>query len=129
MLLVDAGHTGCGPDRSPSDIAFWLLASIATLITLSLGRFVLFGLPSMVDGWYQEHKNWIYTLIGGGRALRGVLFDVSGPIRNPFWGSLAGTLLPRRRGTRRRFGRPGQSGAVAEERGRPIFLASVAQTL
>ena len=40
--------------------------SIATLITLSLCRFVLFGLPSMVDGWYQEHKSWIYTLIGGG---------------------------------------------------------------
>jgi hypothetical protein len=27
---------------------------------------VLFGLPSMVDGWFQEHKSWIYTLIGGG---------------------------------------------------------------
>ena len=33
---------------------------------LSLGRFVFFGLPSMVGGWYQEHKKWIYTLIGGG---------------------------------------------------------------
>jgi hypothetical protein len=20
----------------------------------------------MVDGWFQEHKSWIYTLIGGG---------------------------------------------------------------
>jgi Na+/H+ antiporter NhaB len=66
MLLVDAGHTAAAPAGAPSDIAFWLLAAIATLITLSLGRFVFFGLPSMVDGWYQEHKNWIYTLIGGG---------------------------------------------------------------
>jgi hypothetical protein len=66
MLLVDAGHTAAAPAGAPSDIAFWLLAAIATLITLSLGRFVFFGLPSMVDGWYQEHKNWVYALIGGG---------------------------------------------------------------
>jgi hypothetical protein len=66
MLLVDAGHTAAGPAGAPSDIAFWLLAAIATLIALSLGRFVFFGLPSMVDGWYQERKNWIYALIGGG---------------------------------------------------------------
>ena len=65
-LLADAGHTGSGPTAAPSDVAFWLLAAIAALITLSLTRFVLFGLPSMVDGLYQEHKNWIYTLIGGG---------------------------------------------------------------
>ena len=66
MLLVDAGHTGAGPAGAPGDVAFWLLASIATLITLSLGRFVIFGLPSMVGGWYQEHKHWICTLLGGG---------------------------------------------------------------
>jgi hypothetical protein len=66
MFLVDAGQTGAGPVGAPSDVAFWLLASIATLITLSLGRFVIFGLPSMVDGWYQEHKQWIYTILGGG---------------------------------------------------------------
>ena len=66
MLLVDAGYTAAAPIGGPSDIAFWLLASIAILITFSLFRFVLFGLPSMVDGWLQEHKSWIYTLIGGG---------------------------------------------------------------
>ena len=67
MFLVDAGQTGAtGTPGASGDVAFWLLASIATLITLSLGRFVFFGLPAMVDGWYQEHKNWIYTLIGGG---------------------------------------------------------------
>jgi hypothetical protein len=73
MLLVDAGHTAAAPAAAPSDIAFWLLAAIATLITLSLGRFVFFGLPSMVDGWYQERKNWIYALIGGG-LLYGVFY-------------------------------------------------------
>jgi hypothetical protein len=67
MFLVDAGQTGAtGPSSASGDVAFWLLASIATLITLSLGRFVFFGLPSMIGGWYQEHKNWIFALIGGG---------------------------------------------------------------
>jgi hypothetical protein len=66
MFLVDAGHTGAGPSGAQSDVAFWLLASIATLISLSLCRFVVFGLPSMVGGWYQEHKQWIFTLVGGG---------------------------------------------------------------
>jgi hypothetical protein len=66
MLLVDAGYTAAAPAGTTGDIAFWLLAAIATLITLSLGRFVFFGLPSMVDGWYQEHKSWIHALIGGG---------------------------------------------------------------
>ena len=61
MLLVDAGQSG-----AQGDIAFWLLVCIATCITLSLCRFVFFGLPSMVDGWYQERKYWIYTLVGGG---------------------------------------------------------------
>ncbi len=42
------------------------LAAIATLITLSLCRFVIFGLPSMFGGWYQEHKQWIYMLVCGG---------------------------------------------------------------
>ncbi|HEY6669999.1 MAG TPA: hypothetical protein VI075_03575 [Methyloceanibacter sp.] len=70
MLLVDAGYTAAAPTGAQT---FWLLASIAILITLSLFRFVLFGLPSMVDGWFQEHKSWIYTLIGGG-ALYAVFY-------------------------------------------------------
>ena len=60
-LLVDAGQGG-----DQSDVAFWLLASIATLITLSLCRFVIFGLPSMFGGWDLEHKQWIYMLACGG---------------------------------------------------------------
>jgi hypothetical protein len=65
MLLVDAGYTAAGPAAAPNDIAFWLLAAIATLITLSLGRFVFFGLPSMFGSWYQERKQWIYMLACG----------------------------------------------------------------
>jgi hypothetical protein len=60
-LLVDADQGG-----GQSDVAFWLLAAIATLITLSLCRFVIFGLPSMFGGWYQEHRQWIYMLVCGG---------------------------------------------------------------
>ena len=66
MFLVDAGQTGSAVSGASNDIAFWLLACVATLITLSLCRFVFFGLPSMVGGWYQENKHWLYTLIGGG---------------------------------------------------------------
>jgi len=60
-LLADTGHTGL--ERG---IAFWLLAAIATLIVFSLGRFLVSGRTSMVDGWYEEHKRWIYTVLGGG---------------------------------------------------------------
>ena len=66
MFLVDAGYTGAGPASAPSDVVFWLLACIATLIAFSLCRFVVFGLPSMFGGWYQEHKQWIYMLVCGG---------------------------------------------------------------
>jgi hypothetical protein len=67
-LLVDAGQSG-----SQSDVAFWLLAAVAILITLSLCRFVIFGLPSMFSGWYEQRKQWIYVLACGG-LLYGVLY-------------------------------------------------------
>jgi hypothetical protein len=68
VFLVDAGQGG-----PQGDVGFWLLASIAMLITLSLCRFVTFGLPSMVDGWVQENKRWIYMLLCGG-LLYGVFY-------------------------------------------------------
>jgi hypothetical protein len=72
-LLVDAGHTASAPAGAPNDVAFWLLAAVATLITLSLCRFVIFGLPSMFGSWYQERKQWIYMLACGG-LLYGVFY-------------------------------------------------------
>jgi hypothetical protein len=54
-----------GQDGSQRDLALWLLAAIAALMTFSLGRFLIFGRTPMVDGWYQEHKPWIYTVLGG----------------------------------------------------------------
>ena len=67
-LLVDAGQGG-----SQADVAFWLLAAIAILITLSLCRFVIFGLPSMFGSWYAQRKQWVYT-IAGGALLYGVFY-------------------------------------------------------
>jgi hypothetical protein len=67
-LLVDAGQGG-----SQAEIAFWLLASFALLITLSLCRFMIFGLPSMFGGWYEQRKPWIYTLACGA-LLYGVFY-------------------------------------------------------
>ncbi|HSD93359.1 MAG TPA: hypothetical protein VLB11_10090 [Methyloceanibacter sp.] len=67
-LLVDAGQGG-----SQGEIAFWLLAAFAALISLSLCRFMIFGLPSMFGTWYQERKQWIYTLACGA-LLYGVFY-------------------------------------------------------
>ena len=55
-----------GQDGSQRDLALWLLAAIAALMMFSLGRFLILGRTPMVDGWYQEHKPWIYTILGGG---------------------------------------------------------------
>jgi hypothetical protein len=67
-LLVDAGQGG-----GQADIAFWLLAAVAIVISLSLCRFLIFGLPSMFGSWYEQRKQWIYTLVGGA-LLYGVFY-------------------------------------------------------
>jgi hypothetical protein len=59
QMLVDIAQGG-------TNASFWLLAAVAILITLSLCRFVMFGLPAMVDEWYGDKKSWIYTIIAGG---------------------------------------------------------------
>jgi hypothetical protein len=61
MLLADAGQGG-----TPGSTSFWLLASIASLITLSLFRFVIFGLPSMIDAWLSDKRTWGYAVLIGG---------------------------------------------------------------
>ena len=60
-FLVDAGQGG----GDPSNLAFWLLAGVAVLTSLSLCRFVVFGIPSMLGGWYQTNRQWLYTLLLG----------------------------------------------------------------
>jgi hypothetical protein len=61
-FLVDAGQGG----GDPQHIALWLLSGIALITGLSLGRFVFFGIPSMLGNWYQTNRQWLYTIVIGG---------------------------------------------------------------
>jgi hypothetical protein len=70
VFLVDAGQTG---SVGQGNTSLWMLGAVAALITLSLLRFVIFGLPSMMDGWFQQNKSWIYTLVIGG-VIYGVFY-------------------------------------------------------
>jgi hypothetical protein len=51
LYLVAAGHTG----------------------SVGQSRFAIFGLPSMMDGWFQQNKSWLYTVVIGG-AIYGVFY-------------------------------------------------------
>ncbi len=61
LLLADTGQAG-----NEREIALVLLGGIAALMTFSLGRFLVLGRPPMVDGWYEQNKQWIYGILGGG---------------------------------------------------------------
>ncbi|HMK41317.1 MAG TPA: hypothetical protein VK451_07130 [Methyloceanibacter sp.] len=71
MLLADAGQSG-----TPVNVSFWLLASVATLITLSLFRFLVFGLPALVDACFKDTRTWSYLLVLGG-LIYGVFYLAS----------------------------------------------------
>ena len=64
MMLVDAG----GGAAMSTNLTIWVLGGIAGLTTLSLCRFVVFGLPAIVGGWYASNKSRLATLILGGLA-------------------------------------------------------------
>ncbi len=68
---VDFEHTASFATQK--DASFWLLAAVAILLTLSLCRFVVFGLPSLVNAWCQGNKTWLYMAMLGGAAC-GVLY-------------------------------------------------------
>lgn len=68
-FLVDAGQ-GAG---APQDFFLWMLAAIALVTSLSLYRFVAFGIPTLLAGWYASNKQWLYTLLFGSVIL-GVLY-------------------------------------------------------
>jgi hypothetical protein len=72
-FLVDAGHGGTDPQH----IALWLLSGIALITGLSLGRFVFFGIPSMLGNWYQTNRQWLYTILLGG-LIWGVFYVLRG---------------------------------------------------
>jgi hypothetical protein len=58
-FLVDAGQSGA----APQDLYLWVLAGIAIVTSLSLYRFVVFGIPTLLGGWYSSNKQWLGTLL------------------------------------------------------------------
>ena len=60
-LLTDTGQAG-----NEREIVLVLLGAVAALMTFSLGRVLVLGRPPMVDGWYEQNKQWIYVILGGG---------------------------------------------------------------
>ena len=53
-----------------------MLAGIALITSVSLYRFVAFGIPTLLAGWYASNKQWLYTLLVRGDDLGRVLLDV-----------------------------------------------------
>lgn len=60
-LLV---HTGQGGADARA-LTFWVLGGIALITSLSLCRFVLFGIPSMFGSWYQTNRQWLGIILLG----------------------------------------------------------------
>ena len=58
--LVDAGQVG-----PSANVTLWALGAAAGVITLSLCRFVIFGLPSMMGDWCRDNKSWVFTAGAG----------------------------------------------------------------
>ena len=65
VYLVDAGQSGL----DPKTLHLWALGALAAIIGFSLCRFVIFGLPAMIESWYHGSKHWIYTLLFGAAIL------------------------------------------------------------
>ncbi len=61
-FLVDAGQSGA----DPKDLFLWMLGGIALVTSLSLCRFVVFGIPSMLGSWYTSNKQWLCILLLSG---------------------------------------------------------------
>jgi len=72
-FLVDAGQSPAGPQ----DFFLWMLAGIAIVTCLSLCRFVVFGIPTLLGGWYTSNKQWLYTLMLGA-LIWGVFYLMNG---------------------------------------------------
>ena len=60
-FLVDAGQGAA----ASQDFFLWVLAGIAVVTSLSLCRFVVFGIPTLLGGWYTSNKQWLGTLLLG----------------------------------------------------------------
>src|SRR3974377_2147366 len=60
-FLVDAGQGAVGSQ----DFFLWMLAGIAVVTSLSLCRFVVFRIPTLLGVWYTSNKQRLYTLMLG----------------------------------------------------------------
>jgi hypothetical protein len=68
VYLVDAGQAG-----PPANVLLWVLGGVAGVITLSLCRFVIFGLPSMMGNWCRDNRSWAFTA-GAGALIYGAIY-------------------------------------------------------
>jgi hypothetical protein len=74
FVLVDAGASEATGSIASPDFNFWFLTSVAGLTVVSLCRFVVFGIPSMLGNWYEREKDWVYTLAFAAIALGAYYF-------------------------------------------------------
>lgn len=61
-FLVDAGQSGA----DPKDLFLWMLGGIALVTSLSLCRFVVFGIPLILGVWYTSNKQWLGLMLLAG---------------------------------------------------------------
>jgi hypothetical protein len=84
-FLVDAGQGAA----TPQNFFLWLLAGIAVLTTLSLCRFVVFGIPTLLGDWYANNKQWLGTLLllalmsGAFYLMKGKVSETGEPRQGP----------------------------------------------
>jgi hypothetical protein len=84
-FLVDAGQGAA----SPQNFFLWVLAGIAVLTTLSLCRFVVFGIPTLLGDWYANNKQWLGTLLllalmsGAFYLMKGKVSETGEPRQGP----------------------------------------------
>jgi hypothetical protein len=84
-FLVDAGQGAV----TPQNFFLWLLAGIAVLTTLSLCRFVVFGIPTLLGDWYANNKQWLSTLLllalmsGAFYLMKGKVSETGEPRQGP----------------------------------------------
>jgi len=84
-FLVDAGQGVA----TPQNFFLWVLAGIAVLTTLSLCRFVVFGIPTLLGDWYANNKQWLGTLLllalmsGAFYLMKGKVSETGEPRQGP----------------------------------------------
>jgi len=85
-FLVDAGQSGA---LASQEVFLWMLGGIAVITTLSLCHFVVFGIPSLVGGWYASNKQWLGALVilllmwGAFTLMKGKVSETGDPWQGP----------------------------------------------